>query len=42
MSEESVAMGLDPLKEDAQGRSALDVAAACGKEDIAGLSRGRG
>jgi ankyrin repeat protein len=26
--------GLDPLKEDARGRSPLDVASACGKEEI--------
>jgi len=36
-----VAMGLDPLKEDAKGRSALDVASACGKDDVvAALRRG--
>ncbi|OBS28294.1 hypothetical protein FPOA_02235 [Fusarium poae] len=29
--------GLDPLKEDAEGRSALDVASACDKEGIVGL-----
>lgn len=29
--------GLDPLKEDAKGRSALDVASACDKHDIVGL-----
>ncbi|KAM7217481.1 Ankyrin repeat-containing domain protein [Rhypophila decipiens] len=36
-----VAKGLDPLKEDAKGRSALDVASACDKEDIVGAF-GRG
>ncbi|KAM5386497.1 hypothetical protein ACJZ2D_000460 [Fusarium nematophilum] len=29
--------GLDPLKEDSKGRSALDVASACGKDEIIGL-----
>ncbi|KAJ4129855.1 hypothetical protein NW768_006825 [Fusarium equiseti] len=29
--------GLDPLKEDTKGRSALDVASACEKDDIVGL-----
>ncbi|KAM0288443.1 hypothetical protein ACHAO9_007089 [Fusarium lateritium] len=29
--------GLDPLREDAKGRSALDVASACDKDDIVGL-----
>ena len=29
--------GLDPLKEDTNGRSALDVASACEKDDIVGL-----
>ncbi|KAH7198791.1 ankyrin repeat-containing domain protein [Fusarium flagelliforme] len=29
--------GLDPLKEDTKGRSALDVASACEKNDIVGL-----
>ncbi|KAF5023093.1 hypothetical protein F66182_4850 [Fusarium sp. NRRL 66182] len=29
--------GLDPLREDTEGRSALDVASACEKEDIVGL-----
>jgi ankyrin repeat protein len=29
--------GLDPLKEDVIGRSALDIASACDKEDIVGL-----
>ncbi|KAH6887045.1 ankyrin repeat-containing domain protein, partial [Thelonectria olida] len=33
--------GLDPLKEDARGRSALDVASACDKDDIVGML-GRG
>ncbi|KAK0631279.1 ankyrin repeat-containing domain protein [Immersiella caudata] len=31
-----VAKGLDPLREDKKGRSALDVASACEKEDIVG------
>lgn len=31
--------GLDPLKEDARGRSALDVASACEKDDIVALLR---
>ncbi|KAM7190149.1 Ankyrin repeat-containing domain protein [Rhypophila sp. PSN 637] len=35
------AKGLDPLKEDAKGRSALDVASACDKEAIVGAF-GRG
>ncbi|VUC23770.1 unnamed protein product [Clonostachys rosea] len=35
--EEMMAKGLDPLKEDAQGRSALDVASAFEKDDIVGL-----
>lgn len=30
-------MGLDPLKEDKKGRSALDVASACGNEEIVRL-----
>ena len=29
--------GLDPLKEDERGRSALDIASACEKDDIVGL-----
>ncbi|KAF9779127.1 hypothetical protein IL306_002355 [Fusarium sp. DS 682] len=29
--------GLDPLKEDEKGRSALDIASACEKDDIVGL-----
>ena len=29
-----VAKGLDPLQEDAKGRSALDVASACEKDDV--------
>jgi ankyrin repeat protein len=33
--------GLDPLKEDVRGRSALDVASACEKDDIVGML-GRG
>ncbi|RFU29562.1 hypothetical protein B7463_g6755, partial [Scytalidium lignicola] len=32
-----VAKGLDPLAEDRRGRSSLDVAAACGKNEILGL-----
>jgi ankyrin repeat protein len=32
--EKLMRMGLDPLKEDARGRSSLDVASACGKEEI--------
>ena len=32
-----VAKGLDPLAEDARGRSSLDVAAACGKSEILDL-----
>ncbi|KAK7413654.1 hypothetical protein QQX98_007436 [Neonectria punicea] len=32
-----LARGAEPLKEDAKGRSALDVASACGKDDIVGI-----
>ncbi|OIW33037.1 ankyrin [Coniochaeta ligniaria NRRL 30616] len=35
--EAMMAKGLDPLKEDARGRSALDVASACEKHDIVAL-----
>ncbi|KAH6880835.1 ankyrin repeat-containing domain protein [Thelonectria olida] len=32
-----LARGADPLREDAKGSSALDVASACGKDDIVGI-----
>ncbi|KAL2673592.1 hypothetical protein Neosp_012034 [[Neocosmospora] mangrovei] len=32
-----LARGIDPLREDAKGRSALDVASACGNDDVVGI-----
>ncbi|KAM0431479.1 hypothetical protein ACHAPT_005457 [Fusarium lateritium] len=36
-----LARGVDPLKEDAKGGSALDVASACGNDDVVGILKRR-